>query len=99
MREQRQMFRAKFGRDPGPNDPVFFDSDSDEPRPIELDSIQREVVAIMRKARISPELIYAYSRTGLIVTDENYSLISPEDRDAWKRAIVEYFEFDKHGVI
>ncbi|MFI2747265.1 hypothetical protein ACH5BA_13310 [Kitasatospora sp. NPDC018623] len=32
---QRQLarFREKFGREPGPDDPLFFDPDADEPRP------------------------------------------------------------------
>jgi len=32
--EQRAAFRAKFGRDPGPNDPLLFDPDKDKPTPI-----------------------------------------------------------------
>ena len=31
---QLQRFREKFGRDPGPSDPVFFDPDAAEPVPI-----------------------------------------------------------------
>lgn len=30
---QRERFREKFGRDPGPEDPVFFDPDALESRP------------------------------------------------------------------
>ena len=29
LREQREAFRKKFGRDPGPNDPIFFDPEAD----------------------------------------------------------------------
>ena len=29
---QRTLIREKFGRDPGPKDPVFFDSNASEPR-------------------------------------------------------------------
>jgi hypothetical protein len=29
--QHREAFRAKFGRDPGPNDPVFFDPDATDP--------------------------------------------------------------------
>ena len=32
LEEQRESFREKFGREPGPEDPVFFDPDADEPR-------------------------------------------------------------------
>ena len=33
---ERQLvaFQKKFGREPGLTDPIFFDPDSDEPRPI-----------------------------------------------------------------
>jgi hypothetical protein len=31
---QLDLFRQKFGRDPGPGDPVFFDPDCDVPTPI-----------------------------------------------------------------
>jgi len=90
MQRQLQAFRDKFGRDPEPDDPVFFDDDVDAPVPINLDSLQRQIVAVMNKACVSPELIYAYCRTGVIATDQNYGLLSPEDRDAWECAIAEY---------
>ena len=31
----RAQFIAKFGREPGPGDPVFFDPDKDVPTPLE----------------------------------------------------------------
>lgn len=31
MQQQLQAFRDKFGREPGPNDPVFFDPECDTP--------------------------------------------------------------------
>ena len=34
LEQQRQLFIEKFGREPGPNDPIFFDADEDEPTPI-----------------------------------------------------------------
>lgn len=37
LKQQSEKFRAKFGRDPGPNDPVFFDPDCDTPTPITPD--------------------------------------------------------------
>ena len=91
MQRQFQAFREKFGRDPGPEDPVFFDADSTTPAPIPLETLNVEIAAVMTKARISPALIYAYRRTGLIVTEENYRLLSPTDRVAWDLAIEEYF--------
>ncbi len=31
MEDQLQRFIEKFGREPGPNGPIFFDPDFDEP--------------------------------------------------------------------
>jgi len=31
LKHQRQAFKKKFGREPEPNDPVFFDPDAEEP--------------------------------------------------------------------
>jgi site-specific recombinase XerD len=32
MEQQLEKFRQKFGRDPGPDDPVFFDAEADMPQ-------------------------------------------------------------------
>jgi hypothetical protein len=37
VKDQLEAFRAKFGREPAPNDPIFFDPDADEPRPLKMD--------------------------------------------------------------
>lgn len=34
----------KFGREPGPDDPVFFDPEADTPVPLELTGLMDEVV-------------------------------------------------------
>lgn len=34
LEAQQQAFREKFGRDMGPDDPIFFDPEADEPRPM-----------------------------------------------------------------
>jgi integrase len=92
LRKQRERFRQKFGRDPGPNDPVFFDPDSDVPAPMSEDYIKRETVTAMTEAGISPVAIYAYRRTGLIVSEENYARLSPEERAEWNAAVEEYLK-------
>src|SRR5262249_981538 len=69
MRAQFRMLEEKFGRPPGPDDPVFFDPDAEEPRPLATDSAQDNTVHMLRAARISPAWIYAYEHTdGLLPT-------------------------------
>ncbi len=65
MEDQFQRFREKFGRDPGPDDPVFFDPDADTPQELDGDRVVSEIVDAMVKAGIEPEKIYAYRKTGL----------------------------------
>ncbi len=63
MEGQLQRFREKFGRDPGPDDPVFFDPDADTPQELDWDKIRSEIVGGMVKAGIEPEKVYAYRKT------------------------------------
>ena len=89
----RREFRERFGRDPGPDDPVFFDPSAEEPRTLDEDGealfIAMSEMA-MRRAGIDPSLIYASRKTGLIVTERNQHLLSDDDRADWIEAIFEY---------
>jgi hypothetical protein len=65
IESQLAKFREKFGREPGPTDPIFFDPDCDDPTPLTEAKIQAEVLEAMRRAGTSPEYAYAYKKTGL----------------------------------
>lgn len=58
--------------------------------------IKRDVVALMRSAGISPEIIYAYERTGFMLTEEGYNSLSVEDRAEYDAAISEYRAKDRN---
>src|SRR5450759_5060906 len=73
----------KFGREIGPADPVFFDPDSDTPKPIPEDLIRRKMAEAMAKAGISPEKVYAASKTGMLPTAENMHLWSAANLAEW----------------
>jgi len=40
LQEQRRAFIEKFGREPGPSDPVFFDPTSDTPIPLTEEKLE-----------------------------------------------------------
>jgi len=44
MKNQLSAFKKKFGREPGPNDPVFFDPDADTPQPIPIEKLRATTV-------------------------------------------------------
>jgi hypothetical protein len=79
---QREKFIAKFGREPGPDDPIFFDLDEDK--------LRDDTANAMRAAGIRPAMIYAYEETGLIVTQENRRLIPENDLREFDTKVREY---------
>ncbi|PYT89412.1 MAG: hypothetical protein DMG36_22310 [Acidobacteria bacterium] len=92
LRAQMERFRAKFGREPGPTDPVFFDPDADEPRPLNIDAAFDELAAIAGEVGVSPQLIYAMKKTGRIVTENNKQFLTPAELKEWNDAIEEYHQ-------
>src|SRR5215831_20461518 len=93
---QLERFRAKFGRDWGPDDPVFFDPDAAEPVPMSAVKIEAEVVEVMRKTGTPPQIIYAYKRTGGLLLTEDMREHWPLDRvKEWDDAINEYFAIEE----
>src|SRR5438034_32900 len=65
MEHQRETFRQKFGHDPRPDDPVFFDADAHIPQLVDHDKAEEALVTALTSAGIAPELIHAIQRTGL----------------------------------
>jgi hypothetical protein len=84
---QSEAFKAKFGREPGPNDPVFFDPSKDAPTPIDMEA---DVLAVMRAANLPPEFAYAYKKTGLLGLFEDKSHWPADRVKEWNAAIDEY---------
>jgi hypothetical protein len=52
--EQRKAFIDKFGREPGPGDPVFFDPDKDVPTPIDPARLDADLEKALRQSGIDP---------------------------------------------
>jgi hypothetical protein len=76
LEEQRALFIEKFGREPGPGDPVFFDPDEDEPTAITPE----------RRAELMAQLQAAVDAAGLDIPDVEGAL---EGYAANQRAIQE----------
>ena len=93
--KHREAFRKKFGRDPGPEDPVFFDPSADTPQPLDMEEGEAGIIEGMVAVGIDPAIIYVYRKTGLMVSEENRELIPEEDLDEWAAALAEYEELIK----
>ncbi|MDB5405413.1 MAG: hypothetical protein JWL84_325 [Rhodospirillales bacterium] len=91
--DAEREFVKKFGRAPGPNDPVFFDPDEDTPQPIPVQKMHAVMLITMIRAKVDHALIYAYIRTGgLIVTKASFKKLPPQDQGVWNQAMEEYEE-------
>jgi hypothetical protein len=95
VESQFLKFREKFGRDPGAQDPIFFDPDSLTPQPFRLDECLQESTEALIQAGIRPEIIHAHRKTGLIVTEDNRDELPGDALAEWEAAIAEYFEMAK----
>ena len=55
------------------------------------EAVDQHLLEGMHTAGIHPALIYAYQKTGRIVTQENQTFLSPADIQAWQAAIAEWY--------
>jgi integrase len=91
LQVQLEQFRKKFGREPGPDDPIFFDPDADEPRPLPEGYFSNMMAEVARTAGISEAKAYAIRKTGMMIVDGlNDHLFSEDDKAAWEAAINEF---------
>jgi len=84
LKQHRANLEKKLGRPIQPDDPIFPDLDEDD--------IKKKTVEIMQSTGIRPALIYAYEKTGLMVTEQNKHLIPDIDIEEWQAAVEEYYE-------
>ena len=91
---QLEAFRQKFGREPAPGDPIFFDPEKDEPTLMSEDAhcaISAELIeGLIKLGR--PEFGYAYARSGYLVGEDNQELIPEQGLRDWHAAIREWSE-------
>jgi hypothetical protein len=94
IKKQLTAFSEKFGRDAGPDDPVFFDPASDVPEFISEEKFTQRWNELFDKVAntgaIRPELAYAAKKTGFIVTESNLGQFSKAALREWNGAVKEY---------
>lgn len=93
----REAFRSRFGRDPGPQDPVFFDPEADEPLPMgqrHWDDRITRLAEAAESAGVDPAYIHAWREVGYLVTSENQHLFSAAEVQAYFDAVARYQDDD-----
>jgi hypothetical protein len=86
-------FAHKFGRLPHGRDPVFFDPDADQPSSLPTGEDHRALLEAMLECGTPPEIVYAFCRTGVAVSDRTRHALPPEQVSRWDTAIKEYLAF------
>lgn len=95
LEHQIARFRAKFGRDPQGDEPIFFDPDADVPTPMRVEDFHATLEALIENADeigIDPALLRAWRALGYLVTEENRHLFSAAEVQAWTDAVERYRE-------
>lgn len=98
LKDQLAAFRTKFGRDPGPDDPLFFDPDADEPTPLSVDAWHDSLDEMIGKADqlgIDPAYLKAARELGYLITEPNRHLFSATEVQAWEDAVTKYQDDDE----
>jgi hypothetical protein len=90
LKDLREAFIRKFGRPPGPDDPLFFDPEADTPRPIPLHRAHQDIRKLLASSGAPPEVIYAFEKTGRIVTEQNKRFLTKAEIREWEAAILEF---------
>jgi hypothetical protein len=98
LEAQVRRFEEKFGRPPGPDDPLFFDPGADEPQPVSLTGLETETVAMLEAAGICPAWIYAYQHTGGLLPRPDGSFASARDQAEWDEVISRYVKVHQPGI-
>jgi hypothetical protein len=88
IQEQKRKFVEKHRREPGRGEKLFFDMPP-------LERAEHFMVEAMKQAGLDPAVIYAFEKTGLLVTEANRHLITDVNRAKWESAVLECRA--KHG--
>jgi hypothetical protein len=97
---QKQLFRERFGREPGPDDPLFFDPVASTPQFLSDESqgaMWNSLLQAAGDAGIDPALIYAMNKTGRIITEDNARFLTDAELQEWNDAVTEYHEKIESG--
>lgn len=90
MQAQYRRFEEKFGRPPGPHDPVFFDPDRDEPTELSVAEAERSSTAMLQAAGIHPAWIYATQNTGGLMPQPDGTFADARRDQEWNQALTRF---------
>jgi hypothetical protein len=87
---QTRAFEEKFGRPPGPDDPIFFDPDADEPRPMPAAGMESATTTMLTAAGICGAWVYACQHTDGLLPRPDGSFNTEADAREWQGNVDRY---------
>ena len=90
--EIRENSGEKFGREPGPEDPLFFDPGIAMPQFLSVESqeeVRKSLLQAAGDSAIDPAIVYAMNKTGRIVTETNAQFLTDAELQEWHDAVDE----------
>jgi hypothetical protein len=100
--QQKKLFREQFGREPGPEDPLFFDPGVAAPQFLSdesTDEIWKSLLQVAGDSGIDPAIVYAMNKTGRMVTEANLEFLTDSELQEWNDAVNEYRQKIESGEI
>ncbi|MGW0648627.1 hypothetical protein ACWD4T_07460 [Streptomyces umbrinus] len=95
LESQIDAFREKFGREPAPGDPLFFNLDADEPTRMTKDDFDEILLRMAERAAemgVDPAFFHAWREVGYVVTEETRSGFTTAEVIAFNRALARHQE-------
>jgi len=86
FRMRYQAFYARFGRDPEPDEPLFFDPAQEQPVAPDAAVIRSQIIAAAAAARVDAGLVLDFMKVGRRARGPGNGVSSPP----WRTQIVEH---------
>ncbi len=92
FQEEVRRFTLEHGRAPTEEEEGVL-------RYSEFEEIEQVIQRELKKSGASAETIYAFEKTGILVSDEDNSQVSADELQRWSEAIQEYRQLKKEGKV
>lgn len=93
---QMELFKEKFGREPGPDDPLFFDPDADEPTFLTEGPAAAlsddELFQLSEHADVDPAYLFAMREVGYLPIETTQHMFSAHELEVFDEAVHKWRE-------
>lgn len=89
---QRQRFVARYGREPAPDEPVFFEREAASPTALDEATFRAQVgrPGMAEELGLEPAYLAAMLEVGYAVTAQTRDRFTPEEVDAFEAALTRH---------